>query len=322
MNDILLNTLGTRFGQFVRRKDIINAGTEFGIDISDILNQKEAKVGWGTYDITKLGTVDLPQVSTVITQSLSREEIEKKIQSKFETLRIMSMAAAQGTTRSFVVSGPGGLGKTYEVLKAIKEVTPQFDEEKDKISGMMRATGLYKALYNHSQMGQVLVLDDVDHLFWDDCALNILKAACDTTDRRFISWRTESKFETEEGDEIPKYFEYNGSIIFITNYDLYSLIEKSAKLGPHIEALMTRTHYLDLDIKTKDDYLVRIDQVIHTEGSLTKFGLKNEEELNEIFDFLKNSKNLKDLSLRKFIRLAQLKKINPSNWQTLANNLG
>ena len=67
------------------------------------------------------------------------------------------------------------------------------------IKGYVRALGLYKSLYNYRHAGKVLVFDDADTIFNDETALNILKAVCDTTERRTVSWLSEYKIVDEDG---------------------------------------------------------------------------------------------------------------------------
>ena len=124
--------------------------------------------------------------------------------------------------------------------------------------------------------------------------------------------------EDEEGERMPRNFEFEGSIIFITNYDFDDMIARGSKLAPHFEALVSRSHYLDLGMKTADDYIVRIKQVVRDHGMLKSLGFSEAQE-NEIIDYVVEHKNrLRELSLRMVLKLANLFDINPNNWKTLA----
>ena len=79
----------------------------------------------------------------------------------------------------------------------------------------MSAIGLYQKLFKFSNPGNILVLDDCDSILFDDIALNILKAALDSSKKRYISWNTESRVLANEG--VPDRFEFRGSVIMITN---------------------------------------------------------------------------------------------------------
>ena len=153
-------------------------------------------------------------------------------------------------------------------------------------------------------------------VFFDDVALNLLKAVADTTERRRVSWLSETNFIDEETAEIiPRTFEFNGSIIFITNLDFDDTIDRGSKLAPHLQAMMSRSHYVDLTMKTKQDYLVRIRQVVK-QGLLSKL---NWHEAGDVMRFIEqNSDSLRELSLRMVIKIANLRKDNTSNWERIA----
>jgi hypothetical protein len=228
---------------------------------------------------------------------------------------MITEAAVAGEARALIVSGPAGLGKSYGVTKVVdKNCNPAMTQT---IHGYVRPTGLFKTLYEYRHPGCVVVFDDADSLFSDDISLNLLKAACDTTDRRVISWLSEVKFENSEGEVLPSSFEFEGTIIFITNLDFDNLIDRGNKLAPHFEAMISRSMYIDLAMKTKRDYMVRIHQVVE-DGMLREKGLSKVDE-SEVMDFIcDNVDKLRELSLRMVLKLATLKKSQPRNWMSLA----
>jgi hypothetical protein len=183
--------------------------------------------------------------------------------------------------------------------------------------GYARATGLMKQLYKYRNVGDVIVFDDADAIFYDDVSLNILKAATDSSSKRMISWMSEAKFEDDDGDIIPKRFEFKGTIVFITNLDFDAMIDRGHKLAPHLAALVSRAHYIDLAMKTKRDYYVRIKQVVK-QGMLADAGFTSSEEA-DIMQFVeKNFNNLRETSLRSVIKIAALRRSNPNRFESLA----
>ena len=248
----------------------------------------------------------------------SVEEIETKLKDRFDALEIMADATGRGINRSLIVSGPAGLGKSFTVEQKMAEL-----EGKGKhityIKGYVRPLALYKLLYETRHPNAVLVFDDSDSIFHDDVSMNLLKGACDSTDRRVLHWLSRSlENETDEdGDSVPDRFEFEGSIIFITNYDFDTMIQSGAKLAPHFEALVSRSHYLDLAMKTKMDYVVRIKQVVR--GGMLKSRGFNEIDTVLIMQFIENNvERLRELSLRMAVKIAGLYKMDKSNWQKLA----
>jgi len=245
-------------------------------------------------------------------------EIEVKLQDRFEALEIMSEATGNGINRALIVSGPAGLGKSYTVEAKMAELEKQ-GHHITYIKGYVRPLALYKLLYESRRANSVLVFDDSDSIFHDDVSMNLLKSACDSTDRRVLHWLSRSleREEDEDGENIPEKFEFEGSIIFITNYDFDRLIESGNKLAPHFEALVSRSHYLDLAMKTKLDYLVRIKQVVRG-GMLRDRGFSVSDETMIMEFIVDNVDRLRELSLRMVVKLSGLYKMNPANWQKLA----
>lgn len=243
----------------------------------------------------------------------TEDQIRVKLEERFTALELMTESAVEGQVRAVVVSGPPGLGKSHSIATILEREQPYHTI----IRGYVRPTGLYKTLYEYRQPGSVVVFDDADAIFGDEASLNLLKTACDTTKRRVLSWLSETKMEDEGGDRVPNSFEFEGTIIFITNYDFDSMIDRGSKLSPHFNALISRSMYLDMKMKTKKDYLVRIKQVVE-QGMLRNEGLTANDE-RQIIDFIqKNQDSLRELSLRMVIKVASLYKSHPAKWSNLA----
>ena len=153
-------------------------------------------------------------------------------------------------------------------------------------------------------------------LFRSEIGINILKAVCDTTERRIVSWLSEGTLIDEEtGEKLPKSFEFEGSVIFLTNLDFATLVDRNHKLSPHLQALMSRSHYLDLTMRSRQDYLVRIRQVI-AQGMLSNLTL---DQKADILTFIEcNTEELRELSLRTCIKLGSLRQ-NFDNWEKIAS---
>jgi len=245
-------------------------------------------------------------------------EIESKLKDRFEALEVMTDATGKGVNRALIVSGPAGLGKSYTVETKMAEL-----ESKGKnityIKGYVRPLALYKLLYEARFPNSILVFDDSDSVFHDDVSMNLLKGACDSTDRRVLHWLSKSieKEADEDGESIPEKFEFEGSIIFITNYDFDALIASGNKLAPHFEALVSRSLYLDLAMKTKMDYIVRIKQVVRG-GMLRKRGFSVSEETLILEFIVNNMEQLRELSLRMVVKLSNLYRMDKNNWQKFA----
>lgn len=243
----------------------------------------------------------------------TEDQIRNKLDERFAAMTMMVESAISGDVRAVVFSGPPGVGKSFEVMAAMEKHKPYHTV----IHGFVRPTGLYKTLYEYRHPGSVVVLDDADSIFQDEVSLDLLKTACDTTRKREISWLSETNMRDEAAEKMPTQFEFEGTVIFITNTDFDYLIEKGNKLAPHLSALVSRSMYLDMAMKSKRDYLVRIKQVVE-KGMLKDMKMSKTDE-TEILSFIdKFQDTLRELSLRMVVKIAMLKRAHPTKWQSLA----
>ena len=243
----------------------------------------------------------------------TEDQIRNKLEERFTAMTMMVESAIKGDVRAIIFSGPAGVGKSHEVHAALERLKPYHTI----IHGFVRPTGLYKTLYEFRAPGSVVVLDDADSIFNDDISLNILKVACDTTRKREISWLSEIRMEDEGGDKLPRNFEFEGTVIFITNQDFDYLIERGSKLAPHLAALTSRSMYLDMKMHSKRDYIVRIKQVLE-KGMLREYGLSMSQE-NDIMEFINtHMDNIRELSLRMVVKIANIMRAHPTKWRMLA----
>jgi len=258
--------------------------------------------------------------STVESTIETDVEAMDRIKERFGILDEMSKACIAGDIRSMIVTGPPGVGKSFGVTTQMEKAS-MFDKIAGRrvrfeiVKGTMSAIGLFALLYKYSDTKNVLVFDDCD--IWEDQdAVNILKGALDSGKTRRISYNKDSRMLREEG--VPNSFDFHGSIIFITNKTFDN--KRATKIQPHLDALQSRSHFLDLTINTERDKMLRIKQV-HRDadpGLFVDYGFSKEEE-NTVLNFMwDNHTKLREISLRMTLKIADLVKISPSNWQNLA----
>jgi hypothetical protein len=277
--------------------------------------------GYRVLKLDESNSKTIPQRSTV--EPISKEsdaEIIERMRERFDILEDMTRAVKKGEVRAMIVSGAPGVGKSFGVEKVLAPHALMSDIANDSklkkfeiVKGAMSAIGLYKKLYEYSDRKCILVFDDCDSVLLDDIALNILKAALDTSKKRTISWNTDSRSLIAEG--VPNSFEYKGGAIFITNINFQNI--KSKKLQDHLAALESRCHYIDLTIHTERDKMLRIKQIVG-DGMLKDYEFTAEQEA-ELVNFVDaNKKRLRELSLRTVLKAADLIKSFPAKWQRVA----
>jgi len=270
----------------------------------------------------------------------TEDEARKRISVRYDAMARMSRRLISGMIPSLIISGPPGIGKSHTVHEAIVESGRQrhdgftdvngggkfgaFNEETgereetpgwyDQISGSITAVGLYHALWN-MRNGGVLVLDDCDDVFRDETALNLLKIATDSTKERLVSWRKNAAWLDEY--EIDKTFDFQGHIIFLTNIDFEDVVERGHKDADHFKAIIDRAFYLCLTLRTKRDFMIRINDVsTGKNGMLAKSHNLNDKDIKEVLEFIaENQKKFYNLSLRLVGQIAISKKADPDSWK-------
>jgi hypothetical protein len=248
------------------------------------------------------------------------QSIMDRLRERFKILDDMTLAVKKGDVRAMIVSGPPGVGKSFGVESVLEksDIFNKLAEKKAKyevVKGAMSAIGLYRKLYEFSAVGNVVVFDDCDSILMEDLSLNILKGALDSSSRRFISWNTDSRVLRNEG--VPDRFEFKGAAIFITNIKFEHV--RSKKLRDHLDALESRCHYIDLQMDTAREKILRIKQII-TDGMLDRYEFENPDVVrDELVSFIdENQTKLRELSLRMVLKLADLRKSFPVSWQATA----
>jgi hypothetical protein len=254
--------------------------------------------------------------ATVLTESDA--EIVERIRERFDMLKDMTKAVKKGTVRAMIVSGPPGVGKSHGVEEVLDRYalmeTMGGTKQHEVIKGATSALGLYCKLYKMADKGKVVVFDDCDSIFADELSLNILKAALDSKKNRTIHWNTDSFKLRNEG--VPDSFKFEASAIFITNLKFDKV---KGKLREHLEALESRCHYMDLTIDSDKDKMLRIKQVTE-DGMLDVYKLSDEVK-EEIMDFIDiNKGQLRELSLRTVLKVADLAVAFPDKWEAMAEN--
>lgn len=245
-------------------------------------------------------------------------EIIERTRMRFQILQDMTHAVKTGDVRAMIVTGPPGVGKSFgvEEVLARDDLFDMMGERKPKyeiVKGAMSAIGLYSKLYHFSDAKHILVFDDCDSILLDDLSLNILKAALDSSKKRTISWNTDSRVLRSEG--VPDRFEFRGGAIFITNLKFENV--RSKKLQDHLAALESRCHYIDLKMDTDREKMLRIRQIVK-DGMLASYDL-DDSACEQVVSFIDEHRGfMRELSLRTVLKVADLRKSFPSNWQNMS----
>lgn len=204
------------------------------------------------------------------------EEIEQIVDDPLPIFRELNnhvMMVGQRLTAALLVTGPGGIGKSYSVQRVLSEFG---DEKKDFVimKGKCTACAMYDFLFrNHDK---ICVFDDCDSVLCDKEGIAVLKGALDSGKDREISWNTRGvdmvdtfdcdnrkqvvekleKWSKRHGGRkgIPTHFQFEGSVIFISNMTRQEIKAKDA-------ALLTRCSVVDISINN-DEFLERLSALL------------------------------------------------------------
>jgi hypothetical protein len=247
------------------------------------------------------------------------KEILTDLKERFNILSILTQGAVAQNVRAVTVTGAPGVGKTFTVEQILNHAKNSKGIKFEIVKGSISALNLYMLAYRMKEPGSVIVLDDADTIFADEDALNILKVLCDSSEYRTVSYMKEAH-QLKEND-IPQSFDFNGSMIFISNLDFQRYVDEGKnKYSQHFEALMSRSLYLDLRLHSRQELGVWIEHVATTGHIFRREGL-TEAQGKAVLGFLRTYReNLRELSLRTLLKTSQLVKTN-NNWESMAKIL-
>jgi hypothetical protein len=267
------------------------------------------------------GNVRLPRKHTNLPSAapvtLSYDDLLAEIRNRFDVMSCLVDAIVDGRSRSMIVSGAPGVGKTHTVdaklavAKALGKIKKVL-----YIKGVVSPIFLYRTLWENRKKGEIIVIDDSDKIFYDEDGANIIKHATDTGKRRTVSYMKEAN--SLEANGIPHSFDYEGSIIVSTNLDFEREVAAKSKSGVHLSAILNRARYLDLGLHSQQALLARIEDVCRTTDMLKDEGL-NASQIEDVIGWLKdNQSTVRSMSLRTALRVAEDIVTDPVNWRRMS----
>ena len=144
----------------------------------------------------------------------------------------------------------------------------------------------------------MIIFDDCDSVLDDKVAVNILKSALDSYEKRTISWMA----KMNKSDEYPQHFDFTGRIIFISN-------KSKEKID---EAILTRSLTVDLTM-TPDDKVTRMEAILG--NILPEYDMNVKQDA---LGFLKTVKDDVSLNMRMLIMVTKMRLMYPETWRSLA----
>lgn len=234
------------------------------------------------------------------------------INERFSFVEKLVTMVATGVQPSAVITGEGGLGKTYTVTKTLeanglKDISDLAQFETGTIlnarkcfvfvKGYSTAKGLYRTLFENNK--STIVFDDCDAVLKDPVALNILKGALDSYGKRVISWNADMKDE-----DLPRSFNFEGRVIFISNMSQDKIDQAIRSRSMMIDLSMTLTQKID-----------RMEHIAKSDEFLPEYSKECKKDALNLIRAVKDE--CKEISLRTLITVTKVRASN-KDWKDLA----
>jgi hypothetical protein len=247
-----------------------------------------------------------------VTQQKPRTTPSFGINERFDFVTKLVSMVANNVQASAIITGEGGLGKTFTVTKTLDKAG--YSDISDigaleegmivrrsktyiMVKGFSTAKGLYRTLFENN--GGVIIFDDCDSILRDPVALNLLKGALDSYGKRIISWNADLR-----DDDLPKSFVFTGRVIFISNLNQNQIDQ----------AIRSRSMMIDLSMTT-DQKIERMETIAMEPDFMPEY------EKVAVKDALALIREIKDdareISLRTLISVTKIRSAN-TDWKDLA----
>ena len=293
--------------------------------------------------VNDLHTETALAVANVINFNKEPVTLRGKITERFEIIDDLVAGVIAGTVRSVIVTGSQGLGKSFGTMKQLRASGKPYVT----ITGTAGPFGAYRILFENRNntvlfddcdkllrdedflnilKGATNTDDSYRRVTWGKMNASVyqgtdeerlaeiahlnaeiaeLKADDATVNARRIEILRDkvAKLETK----VPRAFDFNGGVIFITNKDLSAMIEEESPLQEHYLAIIDRGFLMPLGLDTNEAKVERVAQGIEEFGLLDKCDIDRKTEGAEIVTFMReNADNFQSISFRTAEKIAIL----------------
>jgi hypothetical protein len=199
-------------------------------------------------------------------------------------------------SRGLLLYGEAGLGKTFNVKRALIDNNLKEGIDFNFVSGHITPMSFYKKLFYNKD--RLLILDDIN-ILESKINLNMLKASL--SDNLV-------EYSSSVLKDVPNQFSFTGQIIILLN--------DKPKNSEHLKAVESRilSYFLEMDYETKIQILYDIAKANY-EGITP-------QERQELVKWIKENTNqsTKNLSIRLLFMVFEFYKFDKDNWKVLASS--
>ena len=318
----------------------------FGQAVEDAGLEDEWNEFYATLEKGKRETNSV-QNSVKNTQKKMDETVYSDPKYVFEDIKTLTKFVAQGGSKSLIVCGMGGIGKTYEVTSTLRKIYGEPGDKYTYHSGAkISPRSFYSAVFRERDMLQVW--DEADSILKQDDTIMMLKPALDTSGKPAMEYVTNTlpmtgKNEAEirdycaqcdaadtlvytnnpnklkDGEMVfPSKFYFDGQMIFISNMRATEIED----------AIKSRSIFLDVYLSATD-VMNRMKTIMKAQ-----YPDESDESLNEFFDTMGASvpdegpvtymtpelaRRNKPLTIRSLVLGMALKKAGVEAWERIAS---
>ncbi|MGD9678097.1 MAG: hypothetical protein AB7V16_07005 [Vulcanibacillus sp.] len=251
-----------------------------------------------TYRARKNGSKERQIEDPVLADQLDSIVETLSWKEKFAFIDLVVQDAIKGNTKSVIVKGSPGSGKTYQILQSLDKGNAKY---KTYSGGVKSLDDLIRILYNNANEDMILVFDDFDSVLSKSDSANIFKAILQDIPERIVTYVDVGRDSKKNMSDIPPKFSFYPSIIFITN---------KTKMDAAIES---RSVVLDITL-TNDEVLEKIEDSLKEYRPEIDINIKRTalEFCQEI------SKGVKTIDFRMMDNVLRAIQLSPSNWKKIA----
>lgn len=179
------------------------------------------------------------------------------------------------------------------------KLAPDLEGDYHYVKGYSSAKGLFRTLFENKK--KIVIFDDCDAAWKNEVGANLLKAALDSDEERWVTWNVESS----ANDDLPRRFLFEGKVIFISNV--------ASEDFP--QPLITRALRCDVEL-TVEERFERMLQILPS----SKFAGDVSMEVKQMaYDFLwENREIAAEISSRSLLNVIQVANSGSKLWKRIA----
>lgn len=290
---------------------------------SDILDEIRSKALKEEKDVAGTATAITRTAGTDLSDPSLQKEIDVVVDATRSAEKELALAIQSAgyianpfsSTRSLLLAGTPGIGKTYMIIQVLKEMGWKKRPNINYLRAKATPTECAIALFHNRKPGDVLVFDDCDSPWANENVMNLFKAALDNDEDNpgsgVVTWRLRSGSGQPADYPLDGVFNFYGKIVFISNLTEEEITSRNPEA---IEAVLSRGSVVEMKF-TKEEIYQHINNLL---PSLAP-DIKDQSIKKEVLDYVFNPQvmsRMKKVSIRTIVNAINMRVEHPNSWKT------